>query len=81
VGNKLADIPVDRRIEILDSLGSTKCEGCGKAKQSMKSHCRACYFRLPKDLQRKLYERFGSGYEEAFEESLAYLKTKKGDLS
>jgi uncharacterized paraquat-inducible protein A len=62
-----------RRLEILRSLQSTKCEACGSSKKAMKSHCSRCYFKLPKRLQRNLYLGFGVGYEEAFEISLTFL--------
>jgi hypothetical protein len=67
----------ERREQILHSLSSTHCEGCGNAKNQGKSHCRTCYYKLPKDLRTRLYNGFGKGYEEAFEESLAVL-AKKG---
>jgi hypothetical protein len=69
----MSGIPVERRREILNSLSSTTCEGCGRAKDQGKSHCRSCYFKLPKDLRSRLYNGFGRGYEEAFEESLKKL--------
>lgn len=58
--------------EALDALKSTTCI-CGKNEPSMKSHCRPCYFRLPRAVQRALYNRIGSGYEEAFTKSKALL--------
>jgi hypothetical protein len=70
----MSDISRERRLEILESLGSTKCEGCGKAKKYKMSHCRACYFKLPPRLRKALYQGFGDGYEEAYEESLEFLR-------
>ena len=61
------------REQILKSLLSTHCEGCGKDKDHGKSHCRTCYYKLPVPLRWKLYNGFGRGYEEAFEESLQVL--------
>lgn len=69
----MTDISFERREQILNSLSSTHCEGCGKGKDQRKSHCRTCYYKLPKDLRSKLYKSFGNGYEEAFEESLKVL--------
>ena len=63
----------ERRTQILQSLRGTQCEGCGTKKDPMKSHCRKCYFKLPKDLRSRLYSSFGHGYEEAFEDSLNVL--------
>ena len=69
----MTDISLERRKQILNSLSSTHCEGCGSAKDRSKSHCRTCYFKLPKDLRSRLYNSFGRGYEEVFEESLNVL--------
>jgi hypothetical protein len=70
----MSEISRERRMEILRGLGSTNCEGCGKSKRPKMSHCRACYFTLPQKMRTALYQGFGEGYEEAFEESLRYLK-------
>lgn len=68
----------ERRLEILQSLGSTRCAACGGLKEPRRSHCQSCYYALPPYMRRSLSQRFGSGYEEAFEESLAYLTAMKG---
>ncbi len=68
-------ISIERRREILRILvESTVCESCGAAKKLKQSHCRSCYMRLPPRLRKALYRGFGDGYEEAFEESLVFLK-------
>jgi hypothetical protein len=72
----MAELTRERRLEILKSLGSTKCEACGETKHPKMSHCRGCYFALPQAMRRALYKRFGEGYEEAFEESLQFLKER-----
>lgn len=69
----MSEITRERRREILESLGSTVCEGCGRNKRPKMSHCGTCYRRLPPNMRQALYRRFGAGYEEAFEESLVYL--------
>jgi hypothetical protein len=51
------------------------CQGCKGPKPSRMSHCRSCYFSLPKDMRRQLYKRIGEGYEEVYAESLEVLKT------
>lgn len=73
----MVEISKERRLEILQSLGGTVCEGCGGKKQPRKSHCRQCYYALPPKIRTALYIKFGDGYEEAFEESLEYLRAKQ----
>lgn len=70
----MSEILYERRREILDSLQSTVCSGCGGVKKARMSHCGRCYHKLPQWLKRKLYSRFGEGYEEAYEDSLKILK-------
>jgi hypothetical protein len=70
----MSELTGERRLEILESLGSTVCGGCGKSKPPGLSHCRRCYRRLPVAMMCNLYKRFGAGYEEAYEESLQYLQ-------
>lgn len=72
----MSEISNQRRLEILGSLKSTKCAACGQPKKAMRSHCQRCYFALTPELRRGLYQRFGSGYEEAYEESLRFLSEK-----
>ncbi len=62
-----------QKIEILRKLLGTECE-CGKSKRSRFSHCRTCFFKLPSDLRKRLYKAMGEGYEEAFADSLKFLK-------
>lgn len=71
----------DRKQEILASLRSTKCDGCGGTKRSKFSHCGQCYYRLPASLRARLYRQFGHGYEEAFEESLVVLKELRSEVA
>lgn len=70
------EITPERRLAILKSLGSITCESCEGKKQPRMSHCRKCYFGLHPDTRHALYRKFGNGYEEAFERSLAELKAK-----
>ncbi len=63
--------------EAFDDLTGTVCKGCGGPKKSMMSHCRRCYFSLPPKLRKALYKWIGSGYEEAYTESLAMLKGER----
>ncbi|MCA1591819.1 MAG: hypothetical protein LC754_04025 [Acidobacteria bacterium] len=73
----MSDISRERRLEILHSLGSTTCAACGKSKRPKMSHCRACYYALPPKMRSALYQGFGDGYEEAFEDSLKFLSDKR----
>lgn len=66
----------ERRLKILQSLGSTACEGCNGTKKPKMSHCRKCYYVLPPKMRSALYKGFGEGYEEAYEESLNFLKER-----
>ena len=75
--DEVVELTRERRLEILESLGSTKCMSCGKAKYPKMSHCRSCYYALPPKMRSALYQGFGDGYEEAFEESLRYLADKR----
>lgn len=65
-------LTIERRLQILHSLGEQKCS-CGAAKRKGLSFCMTCYGSLPRELQRRLYRRFASGYEEAFEDALCHL--------
>jgi ribosomal protein L40E len=63
---------IDADTALEDLLGTT-CKGCGGTKPSRMSHCRKCYFSLPKAMRRALYRRIGEGYEAAYTESLQHL--------
>jgi len=67
--------------QMLDSLTGTKCESCGGGKQSMRSHCRKCYYTLPPEMRRALYRRFYEGYQLAFLNSLDYLEEHRNGSS
>lgn len=73
----MPEISKERRLEILQSLGSPVCGACGGWKRPKMSHCRDCYYALPPMKRRALYRQFGDGYEEAYEESLRYLERLK----
>ncbi len=63
--------------QAVEELLGTECKGCGGSKSSRMSHCRKCYFALPKYLRHDLYKRVGEGYEEAYEKSLKSLHKRK----
>ena len=56
----------------LQELQSEECQ-CGRWKKPGYSFCFICYRRLPRDMQRALYRRVFDGYEEAYEEAVAFL--------
>jgi hypothetical protein len=64
--------------DAIRELSGTTCRGCDGAKARRMSHCRRCYMELPKDLRRQLYNRVGSGYEEAYTESVKILRERHG---
>lgn len=70
--------PKSRTRELMEHLMGTVCD-CGAPKQSLMSHCRTCYYILPEYQRRALYRRIGSGYAEAYEDSLVTLH-KKGRI-
>jgi hypothetical protein len=73
----MTELTRERRGEILESLGSTVCGACGKSKRPKMSHCRACYYALPPKMRSALYQGFGDGYEEAYEQSLDFLSAAR----
>jgi hypothetical protein len=58
--------------DLLSELIGTVCR-CKAAKESRRTFCKRCYFRLRKDLQRRLYRRMGDGYEEAYRDATKFL--------
>ena len=47
-------------------LSSETCGWCGKAKERRRAFCLNCYLWLPSVMQRGLWRRIGSGFEEAY---------------
>lgn len=60
--------------ELVKSLRSETCPACEKPKRRKQTFCRACYFSLPKGLQKRLYRGLGNGYEQAFADSMELLQ-------
>ena len=58
---------------ILRVFAGTKCTACGGDKQKNNGFCGHCYHRLPRELQSALWQRFGSGFEEAFDAAAKWL--------
>lgn len=60
--------------EASDILLSLKCGACGEEKKSKLAICATCYGKLPHSVRQNLYKTLGKGFEEAYAESLAWLK-------
>ena len=58
--------------ELAAELSAATCR-CGLSKARAITFCARCYFRLPKDIRRKLYRLMGQGYEEARQAAEEYL--------
>ena len=61
--------------EIFSAFEGTKCEGCGGTKRRHHAFCSWCYRELPKALQNSLWQRFGSGFEQAYVACLSWFRT------
>lgn len=59
--------------DYLDELYGRQCF-CGSRKKSSQTFCSNCYFRLPNDMRKALYRRFGHGYESAVDRAKEYLR-------
>jgi len=58
---------------LIESLRGKLCPACGHAKSPRQALCARDYRRLPREMQKALYRRIGSGYEEAFETAMNQL--------
>ena len=63
--------------QALRELGGTTCAACDRPKNEKQSFCHRCYFRLPSVMRSKLYRRFGSGYEEAYDDAKDWLRQER----
>lgn len=59
--------------QAMRELRETGCAHCGGPKRRMNSFCPHDYFRLPKEMQRALYQPAKDGYVEAYEAAKAWL--------
>lgn len=64
------------RRRLFDELMSTTCQ-CGALKRTKFTFCPKCYFFLPRRLRFNLYQPLGNGYEDAYQEAVAYLRAKQ----
>ena len=58
--------------QLTRELIGTACR-CGNLKQPKQTFCRKCYYSLPEEMRRALYQRMGEGYEEAYFRACARL--------
>ena len=65
-----------RLLELVRELSGTKCR-CGRPKQTNKTFCGQCYYKLPEKMRMALYRRLGHGYEEAYDDAVEYLKDEQ----
>lgn len=54
-----------------------KCPGCDGPKRKANGFCTKCYYKLPEDMKKALWRRFGSGYEEAHEDARDWLQQER----
>ncbi len=55
-----------------EELFSDECF-CGETKKPRTALCGKCYYRLPASMRKNLYLQVGNGYEDAYEEAVAWL--------
>ena len=65
----------EHRRKLLDELQGMQC-ACGAPKVPKHTFCRPCYYMLPPRLRRALYKRFLEGYESAYDEAAAFLRSR-----
>ena len=70
---KVKNIALNDAVFLLKELKSNEC-ACGSYKKEGNSFCFRCYRGLPNDMQKALYNRFGNGYEEAYDDAVGWLK-------
>jgi hypothetical protein len=61
--------------EIWDAFMSKQCAGCEGVKRARNAFCVDCYQQLPTALKSALWQRFGSGFEQAYMGCLSWFRT------
>ena len=54
-----------------------ECAVCTLPKKPKQSFCVRCYYALPEGMRVALYARYGSGYEEAYDEAKDWLRQER----
>jgi DnaJ-class molecular chaperone len=60
--------------EIYQAFTSTTCAGCSGKKRTFAAFCTRCYGQLPRALKNSLWQRFGAGFEQAYQASLSWFR-------
>jgi hypothetical protein len=67
--------------QLLESLKSNVCLACGQTKRAKQTLCGHCFFCLPVQERAALYDLLGSGYAEAVDDALNYLRVETPHLA
>lgn len=70
---QVKNVELSDSVFMLKELKGNECP-CGNHKKAGMSFCYNCYRNLPDDIQKDLYQRFGNGYEEAYDFAVGWLK-------
>jgi hypothetical protein len=60
--------------EIWEAFLSNRCAGCDGRKRTRNAFCLNCYHQLPAKLKNALWQRFGSGFEQAYMACLSWFR-------
>jgi hypothetical protein len=61
--------------EIFAAFSGKQCAGCSGSKRPHNAFCKYCYAELPPKLKSALWQRFGSGFEQAYMACLSWFRT------
>jgi len=57
----------------LSQLSGEECF-CDRPKKRGYAFCYSCYMKLPKNMQKDLYQKIGAGYEEAYTAAIRFME-------
>jgi hypothetical protein len=60
--------------EIFALFAGKVCPACEGSKQTFNAFCKYCYRELPKALQACLWQKFGQGFEQAFQACMSWFR-------
>ncbi len=61
--------------QIWEAFMATHCAGCDGVKRPRNAFCVNCYRQLPAKLKNALWQKFGSGFEQAYMACLSWFRT------